>query len=72
MVLLLFRGNILSSSFCQGCCVYFKTPTAAIHYIKWTGRVKSNSMSMSDRETTRSNTFFSLLPKYGLQLSFLL
>ena len=37
MVLLLFRGNILSSPFCQRRCVYFKTPIAAIHYIKWTG-----------------------------------
>ena len=37
MVLLLFRGNILSSPFCQGLCVYFKTPIAAIHYIKRTG-----------------------------------
>ena len=37
MVLLLFRGNILSSPFCQRRCVYFKTPIAAIHYIKRTG-----------------------------------
>ena len=37
MVLLLFRGNILSSPFCQSQCVYFNTPNAAIHYIKWTG-----------------------------------
>ena len=37
MVLLLFCGNILSSPFCQGRCVYFKTPTAAICYIKGTG-----------------------------------
>ena len=32
MVLLLFRGNILSSR-----CVHFKTPIASIHYIEWTG-----------------------------------
>ena len=37
MVLLLFRGNILSSLFCQGRCVYLKTSIAAIHYIKRTG-----------------------------------
>ena len=37
MVLLLFRGNILRSPFCQGRYVYFKTPIAAIHCIKRTG-----------------------------------
>ena len=37
MVLLLFRRNILSSRFCQRHCVYFKTPIAAIHYIKQAG-----------------------------------
>ena len=36
-VFLLFRGNILSSPFCQRRCVYFKTLIAAIHYIKWAG-----------------------------------
>ena len=37
MLLLLFHRNIFSNPFCQGHCVYFKTPIAAIHYIKRTG-----------------------------------
>ena len=37
MVLLLFRGNVLSSPFCQRRCVYFQTPIAGIDYIRRTG-----------------------------------
>ena len=32
----IIHGNILSNQICQGHCVYFKTPIAAIHYIKQT------------------------------------
>ena len=50
MVLLLFRGNILSSPFCQRRCVYFKTPIAAIHYINrngFTSRTTAQIMKFS-------------------------
>ena len=50
MVLLLFPRNILSSPFCQRHCVYFKTPIAAIHYIKWTG--------FTSRTTAQKRKFF--------------
>ena len=50
MALLLFRGNILSSPFCQGRYVYFKTPIAAIHYIKRTG--------FTSRTTAQKMKFF--------------
>ena len=53
MVLLLFRGNILSSPFCQKRFVYFETPIAAIRYIKWTGfisRTTAQKMKFSIKD----------------------
>ena len=56
MVLPLFRGNILSSPFCQRRCVYFKTPIAAIHYIK---RIGFTSRTTAEKGNFSIRDFFS-------------